>query len=266
MTQLTLFGKLLNVVRTAKIAPVPKIRGAKISLRPKPKIEIIAVDIDGITVDIYIYRSCAARNYTVSLARDGMNIRLTVPQRASLKSGLAFVQEKRAMIKSWLQNQAPKLQLAPGAIIPIKGVDHHIIWRADLPRKIKLDGTTLFVGGPIELVSARVMRWLRAMALADLTATTRAIAADFALPVTNIAVNNAVARWGSCSSTGRINYAWRLICAPDAARHYVVAHELAHLKHMNHSPAFWREVTRLGGDLSQRAWFQKQGAAILALR
>jgi predicted metal-dependent hydrolase len=266
MTQLTLFSKLMTVMRTAKISPQSKIIGPKIRQRPKQKIEIIAVDVDGLTTDIYIYRSKVARNYTVSLARNGVSIRLTVPQRASLKSGLAFVQEKRTLIKSWLQNEVPKMRLAPAALIPIKGVDHQIVWCADLPRKIKLEGTTLFVGGPVELVSGRIMRWLRATALADLTATTNKIAAEFTLPVTNIAVNNAVARWGSCSSTGRINYAWRLICAPDAARHYVVAHELAHLKHMNHSPAFWREVARLGGDLSQRAWFQKQGAAILALR
>jgi len=64
----------------------------------------------------------------------------------------------------------------------------------------------------------------------------------------SVSVGDASTRWGSCSSTGRIRYSWRLILAPAEARRYVVAHEVAHLKELNHGPAFKRIERELYGD------------------
>jgi predicted metal-dependent hydrolase len=260
MRQLDLFGRLLGLVRAPKAAPQPKIIR---TVQRGP--EIISVDLGGRQTDIYLYRKKGGRNFTLSLMRSGTAVRLTMPARSSLKAGIAFVHEKQAVLRGWLATDKPRLRLCPDAIIPFKGVDHKIIWQADLKRTVNCEDGHIYVGGPSEMLGARVARWLRAQALADLEATTRKIAADFNLPLSSVAVNNATARWGSCSSKGRINYAWRLICAPDAARYYVAAHELAHLKHMNHAPVFWAEVERLGGDLAQRDWFRVHGPAVLAL-
>ncbi len=260
MKQLDLFGRLVGLVRAPKSAVPPKII-RKVQSGP----EIISVDLNGRQTDVHLYRKKGVRNFTLSLVRSGTAIRLTMPARASVKSGLDFVQEKKRVLRDWLALDRPRLRLCADAIIPFKGTPHKIIWQENLKRTVNCIDGHIYVGGPAEMVAARAARWLRAQALEDLAATTQKIAGDFKLPLSSVAVNNATARWGSCSSSGRINYAWRLICAPDAARIYVVAHELAHLKHMNHSPAFWAEVERLGGDLSQRAWFRSHGPAILAL-
>lgn len=59
-------------------------------------------------------------------------------------------------------------------------------------------------------------------------------------------------RWGSCSSRGNLNFNWKLILTGDEQLDYVVVHELAHLKQMNHSPQFWREVERILPDYRER--------------
>jgi len=68
----------------------------------------------------------------------------------------------------------------------------------------------------------------------------------------SVKVNNAKARWGSCSSQGSINFSWRIIMASDDVIDYVVVHELAHLRHMNHSSEFWETVERFLPDYRKR--------------
>ncbi len=250
MKQLDLFGALL---RRAKQISRPTVK--------KPAAPgHIEIDLDGRMVRVELHRRKSARHYTLSLSRDGTAVRLSLPLRASLASGLAFVQEKKTLVRKWLEEAPAPTALCPGSLIALHGVPHQIVWQADLPRTVFVEENIINVGGPENLARARVLRWLKAEALADLSRLTREIAAAHDIAVTKISVNNAAARWGSCSSDGSINFTWRLILVPPAARHYVVCHELAHRRHMNHSPAFWREVLRLGGDLSQRAWFKTRAA------
>ncbi len=67
-----------------------------------------------------------------------------------------------------------------------------------------------------------------------------------------ITITSAKTRFGSCSSKGNISYSYRLMLYPEAAREYVVVHELAHLVHMNHSPAFYALVRRYLPDYKSR--------------
>jgi predicted metal-dependent hydrolase len=263
MKQLDLFGSLMRTL-------LPQ-RKPKIAQRPFPPVskpavpKILDVEVGGRTISVHVYRKKSARNYILSISRDGSSLRLTLPPRGSLASGLEFVREKQLLISKWQQGANQRLKIIPGATIPFKGTPHLIVWQADFPRIIDLHDCKIRVGGPRELVGKRVLRWLKEQALADLTRITVDVATKHKIRVLKISVNNATARWGSCSSTGQINYSWRLILAPDAARHYVVCHELAHLKHMNHSPKFWAEVERLGGDLSQKAWFKGDGITVMAI-
>ena len=87
------------------------------------------------------------------------------------------------------------------------------------------------------------------------------------IDVAGVSVRDTTSRWGSCTQGGRLSFSWRLILAPDHVLTYVIAHEVAHLKHMNHGPAFWRTVDELldgkaGEAASARHWLRKHGAAL----
>ncbi|WP_280954948.1 M48 family metallopeptidase [Paludibacterium denitrificans] len=79
----------------------------------------------------------------------------------------------------------------------------------------------------------------------------------------SLALSSARTRWGSCTSAGVIRLNWRLVQAPPDILDYVVAHELAHLVHMNHSAAFWSETARLFPDWQRaRLWLKQHGSTL----
>ena len=109
---------------------------------------------------------------------------------------------------------------------------------------------------------------MQAQARAEFDASTRAMAAAEGLRLSSVSVGDPRSRWGSCSSSGKIRYSWRLAMAPDAVRHAIVAHEVAHLAHMNHGPDFHALADRLGGvaNAESKRWLKAHGAALQALR
>ena len=120
------------------------------------------------------------------------------------------------------------------------------------------------MGGPRDHVEARVVRWLKGQARARLTAASGAHAGRLGVAVGRLAIRDTRSRWGSCSGTGTLSFSWRLILAPDAVLDYVAAHEVAHLREMNHSPAFWALVDRLVPDASaSRRWLKRTGAQLM---
>ena len=108
------------------------------------------------------------------------------------------------------------------------------------------------------------MRRLKAQALETLDRETRELAAKAGVPCVRVGIGDPVSRWGSCSSSGTIRYSWRLIMAPEFVRHATVAHEVAHLVHLDHSPRFHALVeTLLGADPKPaRLWLRREGAAL----
>jgi predicted metal-dependent hydrolase len=81
--------------------------------------------------------------------------------------------------------------------------------------------------------------------------------------VRRVTVRNQRSRWGSCSVRGTISLNWRLVQTPDFVRDYIVLHELAHLKEMNHSRRYWREVARLCPEFEQAEKWLKQNSGLL---
>ena len=81
---------------------------------------------------------------------------------------------------------------------------------------------------------------------------------------TRVSVRDTTSRWGSCSSSGAISFSWRLAFAPRDVMRYVVMHELAHRRHMDHSPEFWATVAELYGFGVERAkrWLNRNGAGL----
>jgi predicted metal-dependent hydrolase len=127
-----------------------------------------------------------------------------------------------------------------------------------------LQGDRLTLGGAAESVGARVQRWLIARARAVLETESQELARDHGLIVASVGVGDTRSRWGSCASSGAIRYSWRLILCPPEVRRATVAHELAHLLHMDHSPAFHAAHKRIYGadPRPAREWLRVHGAGL----
>jgi predicted metal-dependent hydrolase len=223
-----------------------------------------AILVDGVAMPVLVRRSARARTYRLTLDGARGALRLSLPVRANLKKALGWAQDHEGWVRTQLAKQPAITVLADGAIFPLEGRDVTIHWVAGATRTIRLEGERLTLGGAAESAGARVQRWLMARARAVLEAESHAMAADHGLTVASVGVGDPRSRWGSCTSGGAIRYSWRLILAPPEVRRATVAHELAHLLHMDHSPAFHAAHRRiLGADpRPARAWLRAHGAGL----
>ena len=216
------------------------------------------------TRQLTVRRSALARRMRLAVdPRDGA-VKLTLPRRAALGPALKWAESQRAWVERALAKLPAHETLGPGSVIPFEGEDLQIEWHAGGSRTAKREGGRLIVGGPEEMVKARVLRWLRAEAARVLEAETRLVAARAGVTVGRVRVGDPRSRWGSCSSSGDIAYSWRLILMPPRVREATVVHEVAHRLHMHHGPEFHDEVERLLGRApkTERAWLKAHGAAM----
>jgi predicted metal-dependent hydrolase len=218
----------------------------------------------GLVRPLTVRRSALARRMRLAVdPRDGA-IKLTLPPRAALGPALKWAESQRAWIERALAKLPASEAIAPGSTIPFQGETLIIDWRPGGSRAVRRDGDRLTVGGPEEMVSARVLRWLRAEAARTLDMETRAIAARAGVTIARVRVGDPRSRWGSCSAAGDIAYSWRLILMPPAVREATVVHEVAHRLHMHHGPEFHDAVERILGRApkAERAWLKAHGAAV----
>lgn len=217
---------------------------------------------------VRVQRHALAKGYKLRIDRDGA-ARLTMPARGSERRAVDWAKTQAA----WIADQIDRLdsggrRLEDGVVFPLEGVPVTIVWRVDLPRRIGLEGDRLLVGGPPELAGERVQRWLKARARAVLADETHRLAARHGLRLISVGIGDPTSRWGSCSASGAIRYSWRLILAPPEVRRATVAHEVAHLKHLDHSAsfhAFHRAICE-SDTVAARAWLRANGAGLHRMR
>jgi predicted metal-dependent hydrolase len=213
---------------------------------------------------VTLRESARARRMRLGVDPRSGAVILTIPRRASRRHALAWAAEQEGWIAERLAALPRDVPIAPGASIPYRGVERRIEWAPDRPRRIVIDGECLLVGGPLESLEARVLRWLKAEARTLLEAESRAFARPLDAAPGRVGIGDPVSRWGSCSGSGTIRYSWRLILAPDFVRRATVAHEVAHLVHLDHGPDFHALVTRLLAEDPRpaRTWLRRHGAAL----
>ncbi|WP_167302581.1 M48 family metallopeptidase [Sphingobium vermicomposti] len=223
-----------------------------------------AILVDGVKVPVRVRRSARARAYRLSLDRTLGELRLSLPLRADIKRALGWAQGHEGWVRTQLAAQPAAVTLDDGETFPFEGRDLTICWTAGTSRSIRVEGDQLMLGGAAESVPQRVVRWLKARARAVLEVDTLAMAQDHGLIVTSVGIGDPRSRWASCSSSGGIRYSWRLILCPPDVRRATVAHELAHLLHMDHSPAFHAAHQRILGEDPRpaRAWLRTHGSAL----
>ncbi|MBL8660398.1 MAG: M48 family metallopeptidase [Rhodospirillales bacterium] len=226
--------------------------------------------VAGREVALVVRRTRRARRLTLRLAAAGDGLVVTIPETAAFADGLALARANASWIATRIAEQPERVPFEDGRIVPLRGVDHRIR-HSPSACGIFAEDRAICIGGAKARLAPRLQSWLRNQARVELAAevANRAprlcgqTAQPAVIPVGRISVRDTRSRWGSCAANGNLSFSWRLILAPPAALAYVVAHELAHLAHRDHSPRFWALVEAIGGDaLAGRAWLKRHGAGL----
>lgn len=196
-------------------------------------------------IDIRPMRSARRLRLRFDEARG--RFKLTCPWRTSRRAALSWALDQRDWIDAQLARSEPAEPFEAGATIPLEGGEVRIVWDASAPRTPRLEGSELRVGGTQAGLGRRVDLFLKRRALDVMSREVSEYAAAAGVGAASVSVGDAGTRWGSCSSSGRIRLSWRLILAPPQVRRYVVAHEVAHLVHLDHSSNFKALEARLYG-------------------
>jgi hypothetical protein len=218
-----------------------------------------------------VRRSDRARRARIVVGADGVEV--VVPRRVPLRQVVPFVEAKRPWIERTLRRQreaaadAPRIRLEPGGELPYLGERLALDVRREPGRRrahVARDGDRLVVrlpaGGDLR---AAVEAWYRRRARAEVVRRLDAACARAGRRYSKLTIRGQRTRWASCSSSGAMSFNWRLLLAPAEVLDYVVEHEVAHLDHHDHSPAFWALVAeRCPGWREREDWLRRCGPAL----
>lgn len=210
----------------------------------------------------------SARARRISLRIDPCqgSVIVTLPPRAGRRAGMALLMDHMEWVADRLAALPDAVPLAHGEEVPIGGVPHRI---CHVPQKrggAWLQDGELHVTGSPEFISRRVKDFLRAEARRRLGLLVHAKTAHAGLQARRLTVKDTRSRWGSCANDGSLAFSWRLVMAPDFVQDYVAAHEVAHLRHMNHGKRFWTLVDRLTPHTEAAIpWLRQEGARLLRI-
>ena len=223
--------------------------------------------VRGRQIPLTVIRNHRARRYLLRLRLDG-SVQLTIPRRGSVIAGRRFAERN----VEWLGQQLERLPAHP--IKPKQWlVGTEILFRGE---SVKLEsgvngesGMIRFGGEAVKVTDhgsdlrPAIERHLWRLAAKELPPRVLEYNTLHQLPVRRISVRNQRSRWGSCSRRGTISLNWRLIQTPAFVRDYILIHEIMHLREMNHSSRFWREVERACPDYETAERWLKQHSSLL---
>lgn len=193
-------------------------------------------------------------------------LEVIVPRGTSDAAVDAFLDEKRRWVERKvadaraIANRPPRLGLDHGGVVWLAGRSLPVERKDGRRSAARLDGGRLVVAGPDAEVAAAIERWYRREARRRIGEVVRQEAARLGFDFRSVAIRDPRTRWGSCSRRGNLSFSWRLLLAPADVLHYVVVHELCHLREPSHQKAFWRLLgsVRPGWQRELR-WLREHG-------
>lgn len=222
---------------------------------------------DGLLPDYVRIERKAVKHLRLVVNRDG-TVRLVLPTRASMKSGLAFYNDRQAWVASkrrqLQQHQQSAAEVSVLGRVQLHGEEYQVVFGA---AKDAVNHATreVFIRG--EKSDTSQYRVWRNLAAQDLRQRLADEAERLAVAVNKVSIRDQKSRWGSCSMRGNISLNWRVALMPVWVGNYIIAHEFSHLAHMNHSAAFWQEVERLCPAYKEaEQWLKQQGSALMMVR
>ena len=227
---------------------------------PPSSIRHELLKIDGRLLEVRVRLNPRARRMIVKVNPATGEISVTAPSRRGLAHALDFARGEKEWIAGQLAKAPGPVLMTPGAALPFRGKLHEIRAAASGPAPVWLDEGVIWVSGHAAHAPRRVLDFLKSEARKAFEIRALEHAEKLGVKPSRITVRDTASRWGSCSSARSLSFSWRLILAPDFVLDYVVAHEVAHLLEMNHSPRFWAHVKNLIADKdAAQTWLHANG-------
>lgn len=224
------------------------------------------IDLSCLPVTVRLNVSARARRFTLRLGAPGEEAILTLPPGVPRIEAERFLARHADWLARAIARQPRGVVVGHGAVLPVAGAPVEVVAEDGPRRAPRLEGARLVVQGRGE-PGPRIAAWLRERARAALVPAAQDYADRIGREIAGITLRDTRSRWGSCTSTGRLSFSWRLAMAPAEVLDYVAAHEAAHLVEMNHGPRFWGLVQRLRpGYRAERDWLKREGRALHAYR
>jgi predicted metal-dependent hydrolase len=224
--------------------------------------------LDGLTARLSV--NPRARRLSIRIdARAGEAV-LIAPSERKLAEVVAFARTKTSWMRERLAERPQGTPIEPGAVIDLFGKPTRLVavGGAGAARLSEdADGPVIASGGEGEAYARRVENLFKRVARETLQTRTDVHLRTLGQRPVKMSIADPKSRWGSCSPHNRsIRYSWRVVMAPPAVIDYLAAHEVAHLVHADHSPAYWSVVQRLIGDhRPHRKWLRENGPALHAV-
>ena len=213
------------------------------------------IEIAGRSVPVRFRPNKTARRIILRIDFETDGVVLTMPKWARQADAMALLSERTDWVLARLGALPPRIAFADGALVPVFDAPHIIRHAPGRGRAVVREGGEILVSGGAEHFARRLGDWLRAQARTEISARARPLAAGIGARIQRITVRDTRSRWGSCSGARNLSFSWRLVMAPEWVMDYVIAHEVAHLRHANHGPDFWGLVAGLGVRVKEaRRW------------
>ena len=235
------------------------------SPKATPAPEQLTIAHAGHDLPVTFIRSARARRASLRVDPARRRIVLTAPLRMARDTAVSFAQQQAGWIAARLKRLPDRRPFVDGAEVPLFGTPHRVRHRPDQRGTVWVEGCEIHVAGRAEHLPRRLRDWLTAEMRRRLAPLVASKAAQVERSVKRITVRDARSRWGSCGPDGAMSFSWRLVFAPPEVLDYLVAHEVAHLVHMNHGPRFWALAERLcdGPIAPPQAWLKIHGETLM---
>jgi predicted metal-dependent hydrolase len=240
-------------------------------LRRPNRIEERLHEVAGRSLPLRIVENNRARRLTLRIDTGGQGLRITIPPGLARREVDRFLHNQQDWLEARLKVIPRRPRVRPGIKLPVRGVPHLIIHEPSTRGTVKVardeTGPMLIVHGERPHLPRRVAEFLKREARRRIETLVEKHTAAIGKRAKAIRYRDTTSRWGSCTSDGTLSFSWRIMMAPSAVINYLVAHEVAHLRQMNHGPKFWKLCHELCPDTEEcRAWLKRNGSALQAIQ
>ena len=237
--------------------------------KPAPP-ETRTLDVAGRLMPLTIKQHDRATRITLRIEPGGRALKMTVPRGLAQREVNAFLDRHQGWLMTKLARFSQEAGLRAGGEILFRGIRHRIEHTGSLrgvTEALTTDGRhVLKVSGMPEHLGRRIATFLKKEARADLERLARFHARSINASIRSISMKDTRSRWGSCSSEGNLSFSWRIVMAPPSVIDYLAAHEVAHLKEMNHGPHFWALCEKLCPNMEEaKRWLKRHGSLLHAI-